>query len=195
MENKSDRRGIREETIINDYTAKELKEFGCNEYLIKHSLLVAKIACKIVEYIKNNSYPVDGNAVLKGAILHDVGRTLEHSVRHGYLGGEILRKRGYDEKICQIVERHVGGGISKEESVKLGLPAKDYLPLTLEEKIVCLADKYVEDNNTGPLEKTLNKLEQQLGKENMANKRILIIKMEIENLMKKKMDEIINEVI
>lgn len=194
MENTSNRGRIREKTIINDDMIKELKNFGCNEYLITHSLLVVKIAYKIVKYLKKNGYIIDEQAVLKGAILHDVGRTLEHSVRHGYLGGEMLRKRGYEEKICQIAERHVGGGISKEESIKLGLPAKDYLPLTLEEKIVCLADKYVEDNNISPLEKTLNKLEQQLGKDNMANKRILMIKMEIESLIQKKIDEIINEV-
>ncbi|MEM0054127.1 MAG: HD domain-containing protein [Nitrososphaeria archaeon] len=195
MENKSDRRGVGEETIISNDMIKELMEFGCNEYLIKHSVLVTKIAHKIVEYLKKKGYKVDEKAVLKGAILHDVGRTLEHSVRHGYLGGEILRKKGYEETICQIVEKHVGGGISREESIKLGLPEKDYLPSTLEEKIVCLADKYVEDNNISPLEITLNKLEQQLGKDNMANQRILMIKMEIENLMQRSMNEIINEII
>jgi len=194
MENTANRRGTREETIVNDNLINELKDFGCNEYLIKHSILVAKIANKIVQYLKKNGCIVDETAVLKGALLHDVGRTVEHSVRHGYLGGEILRKKGYDEKICLIAERHVGGGISKEESVNLGMPPKDYLPVSLEEKIVCLADKYVEDNVISPIEKTLSKLEQQLGKENIANKRILEIKREIEGLMQKRMDELIKEI-
>jgi hypothetical protein len=57
-----------------------------------------------------------------------------------------------------------------------------------------LADKYVEDNVVSPIEKTLSKLEQQLGKENIANKRILEIKREIEELMQKRMDELIKEI-
>jgi hypothetical protein len=54
MENTANRRGIREETIINDNLINELRDFGCNEYLIKHSILVAKVANKIVQYLKKN---------------------------------------------------------------------------------------------------------------------------------------------
>lgn len=194
MENTSDRGRVGEKAIIDNHILSELRRLGYNDYLIEHSILVAKVAHKIVEHLKKNGCVIDEQAVLKGAIFHDVGRTVEHSVRHGYLGGEILRKMGFEEKICNIAERHVGGGISKDESVTLGLPPKDYLPLTLEEKIVCLADKYVEDNMIGPIERTLNKLEQQLGKENVANKRILEIKAEIEYLMKKSMNELIKEI-
>ena len=33
-----------------------------------------------------------------------------------------------------IIERHIGAGITEEEAVNLGLPKKSYLPETLEEK-------------------------------------------------------------
>jgi uncharacterized protein len=82
----------------------------------------------------------------------------------------------------------VGGGIDKEESKKLWMPEKDFIPTALEEKIVCLADKYIEDNKLTPLEQTLKKFETVLGKRNMASKRILKIKKEIEFLTKEKIE-------
>jgi uncharacterized protein YdcH (DUF465 family) len=63
----------------------------------------------------------------------------------------------------------------------------------LEEKIVCLADKYVEDNQIKPLRETLSKFDEILGEGNKANKRILKIKKEIELLAKKEIESIINE--
>ena len=39
-----------------------------------------------------------------------------------------------------IIERHIGAGITEREAEKLGLPVKSYLPETLEEKIVAHAD-------------------------------------------------------
>ena len=32
--------------------------------------------------------------------------------------------------------------MTEDEAVELGLPPKDYIPTTIEEKIVCLSDKY-----------------------------------------------------
>jgi hypothetical protein len=63
----------------------------------------------------------------------------------------------------------------------------------LEEKIVCLADKYVEDNQIKPLQETISKFDKILGEGNKANKRILKIKKEIELLAKEGMESIINE--
>ena len=83
---------------------------------------------------------VDRDAVQQGALLHDIGRSVTQAVDHGYLGAEILRQERWPEHIILAVERHVGAGIDAAEAAALGLPVKDYIPLTLEEKIVAHAD-------------------------------------------------------
>ncbi len=76
-----------------------------------------------------------------GALLHDIGRAQVHDVTHGYVGGQILRKNKYPISIVLIVERHVLGGFSPDEAEKVGLPKREFVPQTWEEKIVCVADK------------------------------------------------------
>jgi len=191
MENKTNRRRIRKAYALISEGVEELKRHGCNQYIIDHSILVTKISQKIAYTLKRSGVKVNEIEVIKGAILHDIGRSKEHSVRHGFLGGEILRKEGYDETVADIVEKHVGGGISKQEAIKFGMPEKDFIPSSIEEKIVCIADKYVEDNQIKPLSVTLEKFESILGKGNETNFRILQFKEEIEKLMKKSIESLI----
>jgi uncharacterized protein len=51
------------------------------------------------------------------------------------------------EKFARICERHTGSGLTAEEIVSGGLPLpeRDFLPETLEEKIICLADKFFQN--------------------------------------------------
>jgi uncharacterized protein len=193
MENKTDRRRTREKDTLVKKEMRELIKHGCDDYIIQHDLLVMNISDKMIKELKRAGVDIDEKSILRGAILHDIGRSKEHSVRHGFLGGEILRKDGYDRKVIKIVENHVGGGIDKQECAKLGLPERDFIPTSLEEKIVCLADKYVEDNQIKPLQETISKFDKILGEGNKANKRILKIKKEIELLAKEGMESIINE--
>jgi len=76
-----------------------------------------------------------------GSLLHDIGRARIHDVTHGYVGGQILQIHHYPQSVVKIVERHVLGGFSNIEATKVGLPNRDFIPQTLEEKIVCVADK------------------------------------------------------
>jgi len=192
MENKTDRRRTREKDALVKKEKEELKKYGCDDYIIQHGQLVMGVSEKIVKELMRVGVKVDEKAILRGALLHDIGRSKEHSVRHGFLGGEILRKDGYDGIIISIVENHVGGGIDKQDCAKLGMPERDFIPISLEEKIVCLADKYVEENQIKPLQETLSKFDEILGNGNMANKGILKIKKEIEFLIKKRIESIIN---
>ena len=45
--------------------------------------------------------------------------------------------------MLNIIERHIGAGITKEEAKSLGLPERSYMPQTLEEKIVAHADNLI----------------------------------------------------
>ncbi len=110
-------------------------EKGMDEDLMKHTLSVLERA-----FILQYEHGGDLKLVIAGAMLHDIGRTISHGPDHGVVGAKIVREQGWDEELAKIVERHVGGGISKEEAEEQGLPSKDMIPETIEEKIVCHAD-------------------------------------------------------
>ncbi len=116
----------------------------------RHSINVANKALKIANKIKK--IQVNKNLVEIGALLHDIGRCISHGFDHGLLGGEILLSYGLSERLARICETHLLGGLDKEDAKKVGLPIKDYLPNTLEEKIVCLADKHMKGRHEVSIE-------------------------------------------
>jgi uncharacterized protein len=167
--------------------------------VIKHCILVSKKAVEIARKLKKRGIEVDVKLVKLGGLLHDIGRCVTNDVTHGYEGGKILRNLGYP-KLARIAETHVGGGITAEESEKLGLPKKDFMPRTLEEKIVCYADKFIETKlvfgsdaeewvkfeeiEYPNINKTLRKFERKLGKDHVSIKRLCKIRDEIERLLR-----------
>ena len=126
-----------------------VREKGMDDDLFNHTLSVLDRALHLQDVYGGNL-----RLVIAGALLHDVGRTITHGVEHGVEGARLVRERGWDEGLAKIVERHIGGGITKEEAVEEGLPPKDYVPETLEEKIVCHAD-----NTAGGKERFKQQLE------------------------------------
>ena len=119
-------------------------------YIVRHCQAVAMAAKIMGDEAEHRGRTIDKNAVIAGALLHDIGRTKSQTVRHGVEGAEILEKEGVDKIVVEIVRRHVGAGISSEEAKKLGLPDFDYVPRTLEERIVCFADKMVDADRVRP---------------------------------------------
>ena len=126
------------------------------QILVKHGQQVANKAidvAKRVPHLKPNL-----NFINDAAMLHDVGifetNTPElgcsgkHSyVCHGYLGRKILEKKGLSRHAL-VCERHVGIGITAEE-IKLNnlpLPQRDMIPISIEEQIICFADKFFSKN-------------------------------------------------
>jgi len=132
-----------------------LRQIGCRENVIRHCEVVAELAVDIAKTCKERGLDVDLELVEIGAILHDVGRSRTHSVHHAVIGAEIGRSFGLPESVISIIKRHVGGGITLREAKKLGWPKDNYVPQTLEEKIVSYADKLVEGSERVPIEKTL----------------------------------------
>ena len=72
-------------------------------------------------------------------------------------GVKIAQEHGYNEDVLNIIERHIGAGITESESVKLGLPKKSYVPQTLEEKIVAHADNLVSGSKEVDIDFVINK--------------------------------------
>src|SRR5574340_112740 len=120
--------------------------------LIEHSRMVAG---KCLEIAENISYAAPDISFLKeAAMLHDIG--IFHAkaphigcygsrdyICHGYLGRDLLEKEGLPLHAL-VCERHVGVGLSVSDIMDWGLPlpVREMLPVTLEEKIICYADKF-----------------------------------------------------
>ena len=123
------------------------------ENVIDHCKAVCKKAMKIAANFDN----VDEDLIRKGALLHDIGRSKTHGITHAIEGVEIAKKYGYPQEVLNIIERHIGAGITKEEAVDLGLPEKSYIPQTLEEKIVAHADNLISGSKEVDLDFVIKK--------------------------------------
>jgi len=156
-----------------------LVKAGCSSKVVEHCKRVSAFAVKIAKACQKKQPNIDIKLVEVSALLHDIGRSKTHSVDHALEGGKIARMFNLPNSIVLIIERHAGGGISKEEAKKLGWPVRDYLPKSIEEKIVCYADKRVEGLQIVPIEKTVKVYVVNLGEKNPAIQRIWELHREI----------------
>lgn len=115
-----------------------LSDNGCDDSVVRHCIAVCDLAVKIARKCR-----ADVDLVEAGALLHDIGRCRSHGIDHAVLGAELADEMGLQKPIVKIVERHIGAGIPRGEARDLGLPSKDYIPETLEEKIVAQADNLI----------------------------------------------------
>ncbi len=106
--------------------------------LLKHSHQVADRCVQIAD--RHPELALDRSFVWEAAMLHDIGirwcdapsihcHGSEPYLRHGPIGAEVLRREGLDRH-ARVAERHTG----------TGLPGLE--PETLEEQVVCYADKF-----------------------------------------------------
>ena len=128
-----------------------LREAGCSRKVIDHCRAVRDCACDYAARCPDANYSL----VEIGAWLHDIGRSIDHSVRHAQAGADLLRSWGLPEPIVRIVECHLGAGLTAEECVALGLDARDCMPKTIEEKIVTHADNLIAGTTRVTIEESL----------------------------------------
>lgn len=120
--------------------------------LLHHSQQVTNRALAICK--AHPELGADEALIYRGAMLHDIGIFLTdapaihchgtaHYLYHGILGARLMRKEGMED-VARICERHTGTGLTSEVLSRRGLtlPPGDYQPHSLEEKIVCYADKF-----------------------------------------------------
>ncbi len=135
--------------IINKYYKEDTPLF---DLLVYHSEKVRDKALNIIE--KHPELEADVKFVSEAALLHDIGIFMckapkifcngdHHYIEHGYLGADILRFEGLP-KHALVCERHTGTGLSLDRIIenKLPLPHRDMLPVSIEEEIICYADKF-----------------------------------------------------
>ena len=122
------------------------------QLLLEHSWRVATMALRCAA--AHPELPIDRALVVRGSLLHDIGifatrapsihcHGTEHYLMHGFIGARLLRTLGMEAE-ARICERHTGAGLTREVIMERGLDIepRDYLPETIEEKIVCYADKF-----------------------------------------------------
>ncbi len=116
-----------------------LTAVGCPLNVIEHCRAVSKRAVTIAQQAQND-HTVDTHLVELGGLLHDIGRAVTHGIDHGIVGAYLLKESGINDHLQRICERHVCAGIPKAVAQDIGLPPRDFIPVTMEEKIVCHAD-------------------------------------------------------
>ncbi|HID43880.1 MAG TPA: TIGR00295 family protein [Archaeoglobaceae archaeon] len=131
-------------------------KYNLEEKVRKHCIAVSNLAEKIGVATK-----ADVELIITGSLLHDIGRAVTHDpFLHFIESGKILRNERFDEGVVRIAERHFSCGISKEEAEKFGLPPGNYIPETMEEKIVSFADNLVFGARAGNFEEFLRRLDE-----------------------------------
>ena len=113
-----------------------LREAGCSQKVIAHCEAVCDCAMEYAQRCKR----ADPELVMTGALLHDIGRGSTHGIDHAQRGADLLREKGFPERVARIVECHTGAGMTADECTALGLAHRDCMPKTIEEKIVTHAD-------------------------------------------------------
>lgn len=145
------------------------------QLLVLHSQKVRDKALSILDMPHNKSLDIDKQLVIDGAMLHDIGIVACDApgigchgdapyIEHGKIGAKMMRSLGlevlsasgieaeYLEKIARICERHTGAG----------LPG--YEPESIEEKLVCLADKFYSKSGNPAQEKPMERVKRSMAK-------------------------------
>ena len=144
---------------------------------------VAGLAARIGGELVDAGFDVDLALVEAGALLHDLGRSVTHGIGHGAVGGELARGLGLPLAVVRIIERHVGAGIPADEALELGLPVGVYVPDSLEEKLVCYADKLAEGAGEVEFGVTVGRMAEELGEDHPAVARMWALHGEIVGML------------
>ena len=135
--------------IIAKYYAPETKAY---DILVRHSEAVRDKALTLAR--RHPELNFDLEFIAEAAMLHDIGIFETdapgiqcfgtHSyIEHGYLGAEIIRREGYPRHAL-VCERHTGTGLRLTDIIarELPVPHRELCPVTLEEQLICYADKF-----------------------------------------------------
>lgn len=150
--------------ISSEQAVEILEKYGKKSAWTKHCFAVADLTLKAGLILKRYR-PIDCDFLWSAALLHDIGRYKTHDpIIHGIEGYKLLIKMGH-EKEANICASHILFGLKAEEAVLFGLPNRDFIPQTIEEKLIPLVDFMIEyDRPT-----TLDKRFLSLRKRNMEN--------------------------
>lgn len=135
--------------IINDHYPSDSVAY---RIYFTHVVKVTELALKIAEHNPNLNLNI--KYIIKASMLHDIGIIKTNApeigcfgkypyIAHTYLGRQMLEDEGMID-VAPICERHIGTGLSKQDIIdsSFELPRRNMVPVTLEEKLICYADKF-----------------------------------------------------
>ncbi|SEF58991.1 HD domain-containing protein [Parabacteroides chinchillae] len=156
--------------IIKKYYPLESEAF---RILVTHSRSVADKALSIARM--HPEMNLDLTFIDEASMLHDIGIFKCNApdiacygeaeyICHGYLGSDLMREEGFPRHAL-VCERHTGTGISLKmiEERNLPLPQRDMQPVSMEEQLICFADKFYSKTKLEK-EKSIDKVKQGLSK-------------------------------
>jgi uncharacterized protein len=156
--------------ILSNYYDTESKLYAI---LLHHSQAVTEKAVKIS--VEHPELKADTGFIAEAAMLHDIGifltdapaiecRGRHQYIEHGYLGSDILRAEGFPRHAL-VCERHTGTGLSLAniQANNLPLPHREMMPESIEEQIICYADKFFSKSKPGS-ELSVEKVRKSLSK-------------------------------
>lgn len=143
--------------IIQKYYDPQSESF---RILVEHSMQVTQEVLRLAALSPSQNW--DYRFLFEACMLHDIGVFLcnapfidchgaEPYIRHGYLGGNLLRGLGL-EKHALVAERHTGTGLDRDDIVSqhISLPLnRTYIPLSMPEKLICYADNFFSKTHLG----------------------------------------------
>lgn len=134
-----------------------IDKFYPEENELKHILMVHSRAVADKALSIARSHPeldLDLDFLEEAALLHDIGIFLTDApgihchgthpyICHGYLGADLMRQEGLPRHAL-VCERHTGAGLSLQmiTGANLPVPHRDMLPVSMEEQVICFADKF-----------------------------------------------------
>ena len=144
-----------------------------HDVLMLHSEQVRDLAVKLAQRLVDKGEDVDVDFVSQAAMLHDIGVIKTNApgifcygdepyIRHGVIGRQILDELGLPRHAL-VCERHTGAGLSLDDIIvqDLPLPHRDLLPISIEEKLVCYADKFYSKSHQATI-KPISKVRYQM---------------------------------
>ena len=136
-------------SIINKYYTPGTQLY---EILIRHSEAVRDKALAIAA--AHPEMNIDTQFIAEAAMIHDIGIVrcdaagiccfgTHQYMEHGILGAEMMRAEGL-ERHALVCEHHTGAGLTAADIIanQWPLPHRDMLPTTIEERLICYADKF-----------------------------------------------------
>jgi uncharacterized protein/tRNA (cytidine56-2'-O)-methyltransferase len=147
-----------------------------------HSCTVKTVAAEIAK-----GFDADRELIIAGALLHDIGRSKDHTIMHANTGADMVEKLGLPKELADIIRKHIGAGLDDLEALELGIPKGDYIPRTMEEKIVAHADNLVSDNRVVGHMHTVEKLRMKGSRR--GAERVVALHKELSEMYGKDIDE------
>ena len=139
-----------------------------------HCVGVGKVTNIIAQALQRSGQIVNVEHATLMGLIHDLGRQQFNNERHGIEGYKLARGAGVMLEVVRICVTHMTVGRTAEAAIAIGLLTEteahdlvedgiDLTDLSLEEKIVCLADSHVLNGEFVALSERITELESRKG--------------------------------